>query len=63
MFNKVKEVRTRMGLKQLALARKTGIDRSILSLIENGWKRPSPDQAERIRTVLGPDAIDGEQRK
>ena len=63
MNNRVKEVRMRLGLKQVAVARRTGIDQSVLSLIENKWKEPSAEQVKRIRTVLGPEAIDGEQRQ
>jgi|GEM_PF-3336178 len=63
MVNKVKEVRQKLGLKQVALARSTGIDQSVLSLIENKWKEPNADQAERIRLVLGPDALGVEQRQ
>lgn len=63
MSNRVKEIRQQLGLKQVALARLTQIDRTILSLIENRWKEPNADQAERIRKVLGPEAIDQEQRQ
>ena len=63
MKNRVKEIREKLGLKQVAVAQRTGIDRSVLSLIENKWKEPNADQAERIRLVLGPDALGVEQRQ
>jgi transcriptional regulator with XRE-family HTH domain len=63
MKNRVKEIRQRAGLKQVALASRTSIDQSVLSLIENNWKKPTPAQADRIKEVLGPEAIPEDQNR
>ena len=40
-------------IKQLDLAQRTGINRSKLSLIENDWTEPSPQEMEEICKQLG----------
>ncbi len=40
------------GLKSLEVARLTGISVSRLSLLNNGWAEPRPDELERLRRVL-----------
>ena len=46
------------GLTQAALAKKTGINRSVLSNIENGVRIPSIEQIEKLSGVLGLDVAD-----
>ena len=46
------ERRTLGGLTQTALAKKTGINRSVLSNIENGAHTPSIEQLEKLSGVL-----------
>jgi transcriptional regulator with XRE-family HTH domain len=62
MGSKIREARKRLGLKLLAVERRTGINVSTLSLIENGWRRPNAYQAEQIKKVLGPDAFAEDQQ-
>ena len=45
----LKQYRTRLGLTQEAVA----ISRAGYTMIETGRRRPSPDVAKRIATVLG----------
>jgi predicted transcriptional regulator len=40
------------GLKQLEVFKMTGIDRSRLSLIENGWIDPKQDEIKKIEKVI-----------
>jgi ribosome-binding protein aMBF1 (putative translation factor) len=49
----LREARLKLGIKQVELAKRTGIDRSVLSLIENGWKSPNQEQRTKIEAVLG----------
>ncbi len=44
--------RIKAGLKQVEIAKITGIDRSRLSLIENCWIEPRPQELEKIKQVL-----------
>ena len=45
--------RKALGLKQAQVAEKTGIHRSILSAMERGKAKPSPDQLAALADVLG----------
>lgn len=47
-----KQARVRAGKKQLELERETGIDRCRLSMIENGWREPKPEELEKLKRVL-----------
>jgi transcriptional regulator with XRE-family HTH domain len=47
---KSKRIKTR--LKQLEVAKLTGIDHSRLSLIENGWVDPKPEELRKIEAVI-----------
>ena len=44
--------RIKSNLKALEVARKSGLNVSRLSLIENGWAEPRPDEIEKLRRVL-----------
>lgn len=48
----LKIIREARGVSQWELATKTGIDRSRLSLIENGYAEPSDAQLESIKSAL-----------
>lgn len=49
----LKQYRTRLGLTQEAVAEEVKISRAGYTMIETGRRRPSPDVAKRIATVLG----------
>ncbi len=49
----VRSGRNRLGFSQAELSRKTGINRSILSNLENGQYMPSIEQLEELSSVLG----------
>lgn len=49
----------KIGIKQVDLAKRTGIDRTVLSLIENGWKSPNQEQRNKIEAVLGSEVFQG----
>jgi transcriptional regulator with XRE-family HTH domain len=44
--------RLEKGIKQIALAAETGIQRSRLSMIENGWVTPNDDEQAALRKAL-----------
>ena len=44
----IRIVRTRLGLKQGELARRTGVTQSLVSLIENGRRQPTVGLVERL---------------
>jgi transcriptional regulator with XRE-family HTH domain len=52
MVTELKLRRMKAGLKQLQIFKETGIDRSRLSLIENGWIDPKPDELKKIQAVI-----------
>jgi transcriptional regulator with XRE-family HTH domain len=52
MVTDLKLQRMKAGLKQLEVAKFTGIDRSRLSLIENSWIEPKPEELQKINAVL-----------
>jgi transcriptional regulator with XRE-family HTH domain len=47
-----KIARIKQGLRQLEVARQTGIHPTRLSKIENGWEQPRDDEIAAIRRVL-----------
>ena len=51
MMKDLKLERIKAGLKQVEIAKITGIDRSRLSLI-NCWIEPRPQELEKIKQVL-----------
>ena len=50
---RMKIARIRAGVRQIELAQQTGISAAYLSLIENGLKIPSGEQAKKINVALG----------
>lgn len=53
MNNKIAAIRRERGIKQSELAKKLKINRTHLSKVENGRKRPSTALLERIASELG----------
>jgi len=49
----IKEVRERAGMTQLELARRVGRSRSFIALVEQGRRRASEEDLQRLREVLG----------
>ena len=49
---RLKVLRVLEGISQLELAAKTGIDVSVISQLENGWRIPKPDQLKKLAEVL-----------
>ena len=52
-MNLLKEIRTKRGLSQLALAKLTNIAPTDISRIENGWLRPYLGWRKRLGKALG----------
>jgi transcriptional regulator with XRE-family HTH domain len=52
-FTQYKLRRLERDLLQVIVAQKAGIDRSRLSLIENGYVSPRADEVKRLADVLG----------
>ena len=52
MITDLKLERIRIGLKQVELARLTGIDRSRLSMIENSWIAPKAEEIQKIKKAI-----------
>ncbi|MGB7296824.1 MAG: helix-turn-helix transcriptional regulator [Candidatus Aminicenantales bacterium] len=50
---KLRTVRVLKRLPQDALAALTGLDRSVISRIENGWLEPSAQQRKTLAAALG----------
>jgi transcriptional regulator with XRE-family HTH domain len=46
------QVRKSLRLKQLEVAAESGINRSRLSLIENGWIEPKPKELALIQSAI-----------
>jgi len=51
-MNSLKEIRTKQGLSQLALAKLTNIAPAEISRIENDWLRPYPGWRKRLARAL-----------
>jgi transcriptional regulator with XRE-family HTH domain len=49
----LKVARSMLGLRQIDLFLKTGIPMAYISLIENGLKIPTSEQAKKLNEVLG----------
>ena len=49
----IRSLRKRAGLLQIELAKKSGVARSRLSLIENEWVRPRRHELAALSLVLG----------
>jgi transcriptional regulator with XRE-family HTH domain len=52
VIRNIKELRTLADFSQYKLAKKTGIDRTRLSLLENEHVAPSPEEQATIERVL-----------
>jgi transcriptional regulator with XRE-family HTH domain len=52
MINKFKLARILEGRRQIEVAREAGIALNALSMIENGWLNPKPEQLEKLKRVL-----------
>jgi len=52
-INRVREVRLRLGLAQQAVAVKSGVNTSALTMIEKYGYYPGPDVRRRIKDALG----------
>ena len=52
MITELKLERIKTGLSQIELAKLAGIDRSRLSMIENSWIDPKPEELKKIRAVI-----------
>lgn len=52
VMTKLKMERISAGLLQVEVFKATGIDRSRLSMIENGWIDPKPEELEKIKSVI-----------
>ncbi len=48
----LKMERFKVGLRQVELAKLAGIDRSRLSMIENSWIDPKPEELQKIKAVI-----------
>lgn len=54
-MNRVKEYRLTLGISQLALAKKIGVSRQTINMIENGRYNPSLNLCINLAKVLGTD--------
>ena len=50
--NKFKVARVLEGRKQIEVAREAGMSLTVLSMIENGWLNPKPEQEKKLRRAL-----------
>ena len=48
----LKMARMSKGISQLQLSELTGINNSKLSMLENGWRQPTPFEIQKIERVL-----------
>ena len=49
---KIKRFRKAIRMKQAELAKMVSIPPSVLSLIEHDWKKPTPEQMQRLEEVI-----------
>lgn len=52
MLTDLKKERILAGVKQVYIAKVTGIDMSRLSLIMNDWIKPKPEELQKIKAVI-----------
>lgn len=52
MLTVFKLARIESNLKALEVARKSGLNPSRLSLIENGWVAPTPAEIQKLRKAI-----------
>jgi len=53
IVNRLKSIRTQLGLSQRKLAKKAGLSPSLIAQIELGQKQPSWHTADKIAAALG----------
>ena len=53
MRNWLKNARVKKGMTQAALSALAGVDVTAIGKYENGKRRPSPEVAQKIASVLG----------
>ena len=53
IVTRLKAARLERGRLQVDIATAAGVNQGRLSLMENGWVRPTPRQLRRIATALG----------
>lgn len=58
MHEKLREMRVLLGMSQFSVARQSGVERTRLSLFENGHVELEPEQLAHIRQVLEKAAAD-----
>lgn len=51
-MNSFKEIRLKKGLKQIDIARATGLSKATISLYENGKSKPSINSAYKVANEL-----------
>lgn len=51
-MNHMKEIRIQKGLRQMDVAKKTGLSKAAISLFENGKSTPSMNSAYKIAQAL-----------
>jgi len=51
--NRLKQIRKKMGLKQVELGKKSGINRSTIGMYEGGWSTPRRETARKLAKALG----------
>lgn len=52
-MNPLRKARVLRELTQFELARRSGISPALISLIENDYVRPSPEQKSKLASALG----------
>lgn len=52
-MNRMKEIRLQRGLRQIDVAKDTGLSKAAISLFENGKSTPSMNSAYKIAKALG----------
>lgn len=57
-MNKLRELRFLKGLTQIELEKRTGVHRTSISPIENGYVEPSPEQKKKLAEALDVDIVD-----
>jgi len=57
-LNKLRELRFLKGLTQIELEKRTGVHRTSISPIENGYVEPSPEQKKKLAEALDVDIVD-----
>ena len=51
-MNAIKLARVLDNLKAIKVSKQAGMDKATWSLIENGWRKPTAEELNKIRRVL-----------